>query len=145
MTAEERTAIEWQCQQLALRFIGHNDRQEWSSMCELLTADATFARPTDPDNPIRGREAIRSAFEARPADKITRHLCTNIVVTAASTTEASGRLYALLFTGDSADTAAHGLCANARQLVGEFDDLYRRTEDGWRIARRAGRIVFSHG
>lgn len=112
-------------------------------MCELLTEDASFARPTDPDNPILGRDAIRQAFESRPADRITRHLCTNVVITVETPEEARGSLYALLYTGQAGQGAEVGLAADPRQLVGEFEDRYRLTEDGWRIAARTGRIVFS--
>lgn len=143
MSPEEKSAIEWQCAQLALRFIAHGDRQEWRAMCALLTEDASFARPTDPDSPINGRAAIRKAFESRPADRITRHLCTNQVVTALSPTKARGSLYALLFTGDEAKVAQFGVSADACRLVGEFEDEYVLTDDGWRIAKRTGRIVFT--
>lgn len=33
--------------------------------------------------------------------------------------------------------------ADEKQLVGEFRDEYARTDDGWRIAKRKGKIVFS--
>jgi len=143
MTPERKTAIAWQCQQLALRFIAASDRQDWEAMCGLLTEDAIFARPTDPDNALHGREAIRAAFESRPADRVTRHFCTNHVVTVRSPTEASGTLYALLYTGDAASRASQGFVADGRQLVGEFDDEYLLTDAGWRLASRRGRIVFA--
>jgi len=143
MSPTEKSTIEWQCQQLALKFIAHSDRQEWEAMCELLTEDASFARPTDPDNPIEGRANIRSAFESRPADRITRHICTNIIVTAISPTRARGALYALLYTGSEANRGGAGIVADERQLVGEFEDDYVLADAGWRIASRRGRIVFS--
>lgn len=141
MTPAERQIIEWECRQLALRFTAHCDRQEWAAACTLLTEDAVFARPTDPGNPLHGRAGIQAAFEARPATRITRHICTNLVVTARSDTEASGHLYALLYMGDAGD--ADIAIADEKQLVGEFQDEYLRTGDGWRIAKRAGKIVFS--
>ncbi|MDX1404348.1 MAG: nuclear transport factor 2 family protein [Woeseiaceae bacterium] len=141
MTPAERQIIEWECRQLALRFTAHCDRQEWQQACALLSDDAEFVRPTDPDNPIVGRSAIQAAFEARPASRITRHICTNLIVTARSDSEASGYLYALLYTGDSGDEDV--TIADERQYVGEFEDDYRRTGDGWRIARRVGKLIFS--
>ena len=145
MTLTERSAIEWQCQQLVLKFIAHGDRQEWVAMCELLTEDASFARPTDPDRPIEGRANIRLAFESRPTDRITRHICTNIIVAAISPTRATGTQYALLFTGNAANSGAAGVVAYQRQLVGEFEDDYVLTDGGWRIASRKGRVIFSTG
>ena len=143
MTPGQKSAIEWECRQLALRFTAHNDRQEWDEMCSLLTENATFARPTDPDNPLKGRAAIQAAYEARATDRITRHICTNMIITAMSPSQASGTMYALLYAGSTGNPADLGLVADGRQLVGEFADDYVLTEDGWRIDSRRGRIIFS--
>ena len=143
ISPEQKNAIELECRQLALRFVVHNDRQEWSKMCSLLTENATFARPTDPDNPIKGRAVIEAAFEARPTDRITRHICTNMIITAVSPSQASGTMYALLYTGATENRGEMGIIADDRQLVGEFEDDYVLTEDGWRIDSRRGRIIFS--
>ena len=143
MTPAERQIIEWECRQLALRFTVHSDRQEWQAACALLTEDAVFARPTDPDNPLHGRVAIQAAFESRPGERITRHICTNMIMTARSGSEATGQLYAVLYTGDTRNSANHGIVADEKQFIGEFEDDYARTEDGWRITKRVGRIIFS--
>ncbi len=143
MTPAERQLIEWECRQLALQFTAHCDRQEWRKACALLTEDAVFARPTDPETPLAGRAAILAAFEARPTVRITRHICTNMIVTAFSETEARGHLYALLYTGESSGDDAGVTIADERQLVGEFQDDYVRTEEGWRIAKRVGKIVLA--
>lgn len=143
MKPEQKSAIEWECRQLALRFTAHSDRQEWSEMCSLLTEGASFARPTDPDNPIEGRAAIQAAYEGRPADRITRHICSNLIITAESLSRASGTMYALLYAGSTANTGDLGVIADDRQLVGEFADDYVLTENGWRIDSRRGCIIFS--
>jgi len=144
MTPEQQLQIEWQCQRLALQFTALCDQQEWADACRLLTDDAVFARPTDPDNPIAGRAAIQAAFEARPSERISRHLCTNIVITPRSAEAAAGSLYALLYTGAlAAGRRAEAVVADDRQLVGEFHDEYVHTGHGWRIAARRGKIIFS--
>jgi hypothetical protein len=143
MEDQEKTIIEAECRQLALRFMALNDQQNWSEMCALLTDDASFARPTDPDNPIIGRLEIQAVFEARPAGKITRHICTNMIITVESADKASGSMYALLYTGATDNEGDLGIVADRRQLIGEFYDDYVRTDEGWRIAKRSGRIIFS--
>lgn len=143
MTPAERQIIEWECRQLALRFTALSDRQQWREACALLTDDAVFARPTDPENPLVGRDAILAAFESRPAGRVTRHICSNLVMTARSEMQVSGHLYALLYTGDRSDDDSTIIVANDKQLVGEFEDEYVRTEHGWRIAKRVGKLVFS--
>lgn len=143
MTPAEKQLIEWECRQLALRFTAHCDRQEWREACALLTEDAEFARPANPDNPLRGRAAIRAAFEARPATRITRHICTNFIVNARSETEVTGQMYAVLYTGEAGSDDAPVTIADEKQFIGEFLDNYVRTEHGWRIRKRIGRVVLS--
>jgi len=143
VSPDERTVIESECRQLALRFMALNDQKKWGDMCSLLTDDASFARPTDPDNPIIGRAEIQAAFEARPAGKITRHICTNMIITVQSPSQASGTMYALLYTGAADNQGDLGVIADERQLLGEFYDDYVRTDEGWRIAKRSGKIIFS--
>ena len=143
MERQEEAIIESECRQLALRFIALNDQQNWAGMCALLTEDASFARPTDPDNPIIGRAEIQAAFEARPAGKTTRHICTNMIITVHSPSKASGTMYALLYTGADDARGDLGIIADDRQLLGEFYDDYVRTEQGWCIANRSGRIIYS--
>ena len=142
---DERRAIEQDCQKLALTSIHLNDIQQWDALSELFTEDASFARPTAPDNAIAGREAIRAGFKARPAGRITRHLITNLLVTAIDADHARCRMYATLFTGDAANPAANpafGLLADHNKFIGIIEDEYVRTANGWRIAGRTGSITF---
>ena len=84
-----------------------------------------------------------AAFETRPAERITRHICTNLIMTARSEMQVSGHLYALLYTGDRGDEHTGIIVANDKQLIGEFEDDYVRTEHGWRIAKRVGKLILS--
>lgn len=143
VSPEERRNIEWDCHKLALRFTALTDAQEYDALAGIFTEDALFARPTDPDNPVRGRDNILAAFKERPTNKITRHLITNVAIDVHTADRAAGRMYATLYTGDTANEAEHGIQAAPKQFVGEFFDEYVRTEDGWRIAKRTGGITFT--
>jgi hypothetical protein len=142
----ERRAIEQDCGTLALRSMLLNDDQAWDRLCDLFTETASFARPTDPDNPLVGREAIRAAFKARPANRLTCHLCTSVVVDVIDADHATGRATLTLFTADAANTAANpvmGVMADHKKFIGFIEDDYLRTTDGWRIDRRQGRITLT--
>jgi hypothetical protein len=142
----ERRAIEQDCGTLALRSMLLNDAQEWDRLCALFTETASFARPTDPDNPLIGREAIRAAFKARPANRLTCHLCTSVVVDVIDADHATGRTTLTLFTGDANNPApnpAMGIMADHKKFIGFIEDEYLRTVDGWRIDRRLGRITLT--
>lgn len=88
-----------------------------------------MARPTAPDVPIQGREAILAAFAARPPRR-TRHVCSNVVVEVESPTNARGTSAMVLFTADGPP------------LAGSFHDRFALTDDGWRFAERRGSLTF---
>ena len=125
-----RRAIEWDCARLINLYAQLNDAARWEEVAVLYAPDGLMTRPTAPDAPIIGREAILAAFQARPP-RTTRHICSNIVITVESATRARGSSAMLLFT--AADTPP---------LVGGFDDAFVLTSDGWRFAVRRGSLAF---
>jgi len=143
MTDDERRAIESDCRNLAIRSFVLIDTREWETLANLYAEDAEFTRPTAPDQPILGRPAILAQYQARPASKITRHFVTNALIDVQGGDKAKGLLYVLLITG-TADSEAptFPITADPVQLVGEFRDDYVLTDSGWRIAKRAGNMVF---
>lgn len=126
---DERQTIEWACARLINAYANLNDAADWPAVAALYADDAVMTRPTAPDQPIIGRANILDAFQARPP-RITRHICTNIVITAEDRDHARGESAMLLFTGA-------GL-----PLVGTFHDRFTRTPEGWRFAERRGSMVF---
>lgn len=144
MDIDKRLQAEQACASLFNRFAVCNDAGELEDMVNVFTIDALFARPTDPDNYTEGRDSILAAFKARPKDRVTRHLITNIVVDVEDAGSATGKCYATLFTASPDNEAEKfGLQANASQFIGEFDADFRHTEEGWKISRLSGKIVFT--
>lgn len=131
LDADVRRAIEWDCARLVSLYANLNDAADWAGVAALYAEDGVMTRPTAPDAPIRGREAILAAFLARPA-RTTRHICSNIVIDVESEDLARGESAMLLFTGA------------AEPLVGSFHDRFVRTDEGWRFAERRGSLLF-HG
>jgi len=126
----DRRAIEWDCARLINLYAQLNDAARWEEVAALYAPDGLMTRPTAPDTPIVGRDAILAAFRARPP-RTTRHICSNIVVTVDSATRARGSSAMLLFTA-----------ADAPPLVGGFEDVFVRAADGWRFAERRGSLAF---
>ena len=144
MTETETLLIEQACTRVVTRFSNYNDQRDFDALSSLFTEDGAFARPTDPDNYITGRDNILTAFKARPNDRITRHLITNIVIDVIDAHRALGTCYATLFMATAdAEPAMFGVKASASQLIGEFDMDFQLTGDGWKIARQSGRIIFT--
>jgi len=116
LTTGERRAIEWDCARLINLYAALNDEGRWPEVAALYAEDGSMTRPTAPDAPIVG----------------TRHICSNIVVTALGRDDATATSAMLLFTA-----------ADAAPLVGGFADRFRRIPgEGWRFAERRGSLTF---
>lgn len=143
LSEQEIVAIERACERLIYEFAEAIDLRNDGHLANLFTEDATYARPTDPNTIIRGRETIVKTFEGRPGGRVTRHLCTNVRVTVDSVTRAHSVSRVVLIAGPM-EPAAHpqfGYKADARQLIGEFDDEFVKTSEGWRFSSRRGRVI----
>jgi len=129
VTDDERRAIETDCARLIALYANLNDAARWDEVTALYAEQGVMTRPTAPDAPIVGRDAILAAFQFRPP-RTTRHVCSNVVIDVDSADEARGTSAMLLFTGAPAP------------LVGSFHDRFVRTPEGWRFAARHGTLLF---
>jgi len=129
MTADQRRAAEADCARLIALYANLNDAARWDEVAALYAEDGVMVRPTAPDAPVSGRAAILAAFQARPP-RVTRHVCSNVVIEVESADSARGESAMLLFTGGPAP------------LVGSFHDRFVRTAEGWRFAERRGSLLF---
>lgn len=128
----ERHRIEFACERLIRQFAFLNDAHDHNGLADLFTEDGSFARPTDPENAIVGRELIRTFFRDRPK-KTTCHVMANTVVDVLSVEEASARSYVVLYAGEKGGDV----------LIGDFFDDFRCVQGEWRFYRRRGSLKFS--
>ncbi len=131
MTPEQRRAIEWECTRLISLYANLNDQGRWEDVTALYAEGGSLARPTAPDQPVVGKEAILAAFRARPP-RTTQHVIANTVVDVESETMASAFSVILLFTGK-----------DSPPLVGHFTDRLVLTGEGWRFSERRGGLSFA--
>jgi hypothetical protein len=129
------------CERLVLDFAHFSDSQDYESLAGLFAPNGTMVRPSG--DSFVGRAAIIESYRSRPAGRITRHVCTNIRITIESADRAHGLTYAVVYSANANQPpeAHFGVKADPRQLVGEFEDEFVRTEEGWRIASRRARFV----
>ena len=122
---------ERECARLVLDFAYYSDHGEYESLAGLFAPDGVMQRPSG--DPIAGREAILNAYRSRPAGRMTRHICSNIRITVESGDRARAMTYAVVYsaTGDE----------KAEERIGEFEDEFVRTSDGWKFAVRRARFV----
>jgi len=139
ITDAERIAAEWACERLIRRFALLNDAGEYEELVALFAEDGSFARPTDPDNPVVGRQAILDFFRTRPK-RTTRHLMSNVVVDVAEDgATARSVSYVTLYSGPAG--GALPVPADPVQLVGAYHDKLVLTDAGWRFAERRGSVA----
>ncbi len=141
MIAEERRAIEADCERLIKLYVNLNDAQDWPAVAALYTEGARFARPSKPGAFVEGREAILASFLARPA-RAQRHVIANTVVDVEDADNARAFSVIVLYMGDAAEDGGLPEMDPKSPLVGTFADRLVRTPEGWRFAERVGGLDF---
>ncbi len=138
MDRETRLEIERDCTRLVFDAVLFADRRDYRQLAELFLEEGVLYRPTAPDQPLVGREAIFESYNARPAHRLTRHLCTNVRVDVESSETAWVHCYVQVFGADSRQDAGDylGPPMEARVMIGEFNDLCVLKEGRWLIAER---------
>ena len=136
MHMHDEPSIQRACTELISRYAYLNDERRFEELAALFTEDALLYRPSAPDQAIRGREAILASFRKRPADTMSFHVCSDILIEVQGADRAQGRSRILLL---SALRPVDGTTPQAgAPMPGVFKDLFALTEEGWRFAERRG-------
>lgn len=120
--------IEWAVERQIRRFAMLNDAHDHDGLAAMFTDDGSFARPTEPDAPIIGKEAIRTFFRDRPK-RVTRHVMANVLVDGVSEGVVRAHSYVVLHMAD-------------KTLVGDFFDRLVLQDGQWLFAERRGTLAF---
>ncbi|MDD0837740.1 nuclear transport factor 2 family protein [Curvibacter sp. HBC61] len=132
--------IEQACRRTLFQAAAAVDAGDAQALAAWFTVDAQLQRPGAA--PLIGRAAIEAAYASRPAHRLTRHLLTNVLIEPEGSDFAHAISTVLLWRGNLDDAAGpEGRPAEARQLLGEFNDLLVPTPDGWRIHRRHAHFI----
>lgn len=129
----ERYAAERACTRLVVAYGYLNDARDFDALADMFTEDATLYRPSAPERAIVGRAAVLAAFQARPADLSTFHLCSDILIDVEDGASAAGRSRILMLS------SSRGAAASA-PLPGTFRDRFRLTAEGWKFSERRGAL-----
>lgn len=136
LTELDRCLIHRAVEDLIIRTGKTIDSKDFASLDQCFHADARLYRPTTPD-PLVGPQAIMASYEQNPAQRLNRHLVSNLSVSIDSASQARSHCYVTLYSSDEGDQveAVFGAPLH-RCLVGEFDDTCVKTDAGWRIVER---------
>ncbi|MFF4355458.1 nuclear transport factor 2 family protein [Streptomyces sp. NPDC001604] len=129
------------CERLILDFVHRLDLGEPASVAELFTEDGWWEWPPPGDGRrSEGREALRKYFGARPADKLSRRVMSNIRTTVTSPDTAEATSY---FTTYRIEGWTGGMVpAGPPVQVGNYEDTFRRVDGRWLLASRTLHLPF---
>jgi ketosteroid isomerase-like protein len=137
----EMRNAELACSALVIEYAEIVDNQDYVRLRDIFAEDAVFARPTNPQENLRGVDEIVAMFTSRPRNRLTHHIISNIRIRLETADTAVGTCRVLLFTTDAAEPETpEGRKASPKQLMGTYHDRYVRTRNGWRFAERRGGI-----
>jgi hypothetical protein len=130
--------IQQACARLIATYAYLNDERRYEELADLFTDDAVLFRPSAPGQAIAGHKAILAALRKRPADAMTFHVTSDVIIDVENDSMADGRSRILLFAG-TRSAAGAALPEDARPPVpGVFRDRFRLTDQGWKFAERRG-------
>ncbi|WP_461035808.1 nuclear transport factor 2 family protein [Streptomyces mayteni] len=135
----DRLLAERACERLILELVHRLDLGEPGSVAELFAPDGVWEWPAD-GRRFAGRDALRDYFAGRPADRLSRRMSTNLLVTVDSPTTARATSYFATYRVDG----YHGglLPPRAPTNMGHYTDTFRRLDGEWLLAHRTLTLTF---
>ncbi len=135
----DRLLAERECERLITEFVRRLDLGEPGSVADLFTPGGIWEWP-DGDRRVEGRDALRLYFGSRPADRLSRRLMTNILVTLTSATTASATSYLVTYRVDG---YTGGMLPPPLPVnIGHYEDTFSKTGGKWLLARRVTVLPF---
>ncbi|MFD5205079.1 nuclear transport factor 2 family protein [Streptomyces sp. NPDC058375] len=129
----DRLIAERACERLIVEFVRRLDLGEPADVAELFTPDGVWEW-AEGGRRIEGRDALRAYFAGRPADRLSRRLCTNILVTLTSAATATASTY---FTTFRVDGHTGGMLPPRLPVqVGRYEDTFLKVDGRWLLAAR---------
>jgi len=143
MGRDEEIAIEWDCQKLLRQYYHYVDKKEHEKAAELFTPDVEWSSM---GVVLKGHDDILKDLHGSLGDGTIRHVFTNAVVEVIDENHAVSRSYNTNYytRGIRIEDCDESIpFAGPHRLSGNDAELVR-TEDGWKISRRAMSHVFRH-
>jgi hypothetical protein len=127
------------CARLIAEFVRRLDLGTPSDVAELWTEDGVWEWPGG-DRRIAGRAALAEYFGARPADRLSRRLCTNVLVDVLGPDDAEATSSFVTFRVDGWTGGL--LPPPPATQVGHYADRFRRVDGRWLLAHRTTVLAF---
>ncbi|MFE5815153.1 nuclear transport factor 2 family protein [Streptomyces sp. NPDC056479] len=137
----DRLMAERACERVIVDFVHRLDLGEPASVAELFTEDGIWTWP-EGKRAVEGWVALREYFGSRPADRLSRRMMSNVLVTVTTPDTATATSY---FTTYRVDGYEDGIVpAGPPVQVGHYEDAFRRIADdgSWRLTSRTLHLPF---
>jgi hypothetical protein len=132
MNEAEASAIHSACTRLSLDYCYFADQGLMQPFSELFAADGELI--------VGGQATVGPAAILKSlggaAEVQTVHAISNVRIDVRGATEAAGTVYVTAYVAPKTDGGAT-MGQITPMAVGRYEDVYRKTADGWRFARRA--------
>lgn len=137
----QRMLIERACERLVTEYCHFVDHGEAAKIAGQFTENGVWANPA---NTLSGREAIAKSFQRRQDNtvRISRHVCSNLLINVVDESNATGVVYLTLYRHDG-EAGRRASPSDVPDVVGEYRDTFVRTAEGWRFKRREVHVSFS--
>ncbi|AMG72851.1 nuclear transport factor 2 family protein [Sphingopyxis granuli] len=138
MNELDKMLIERECHRLMVDYNIYNDTLDIEAFLTLWTEDCVFSRVVpEPVFEVSGHDGLRAAMDQIivHSDRLRRHLLVNPRIIVHGPDRAEGFCIGLAIYGPAGDRSLP-VAMGGVELVGEYRDQYRRTPEGWKIARR---------
>ncbi len=140
MDPSERLLIEHECERLVTQYCHFVDHGEAARVAELFAENGVWKSAVATMN---GRDEVEQGFAQRQANeqRMSRHVCNNLLIDVIDEDHAEGVVYVTLFRHDG-EPGRRLSPLEGPELVGEYRDRFIRTSDGWRFAHREIDVSF---
>jgi hypothetical protein len=134
-----RLLAERACERLLVEFIRRLDLGEPGAVADLFTPDGVWELPIM-ERFVRGREELRAYFASRPSDRLSRRLCTNVLIDVQTPERATGTSYLVTYRMDGHDGSL--LPPPPPTNVGHYADTFAQIDGTWFLRRRVTHLAF---
>ena len=136
----DRLFAERACERLVVEFVHKLDLGDPGDVADLFTDTGSWEW-AEGGRRVQGRDALRSYFAGRPADRLSRRICTNILVTVTSEATATAITY---FTTYRVDGHTGGFAPpRVPTQVGHYEDTFLKVEGRWLLSSRSLYLAFA--
>ena len=134
-----RLLAERACERLLLEFVRRLDLGSPAEVAALFTDDGVWEWPAG-GRRVQGRDELSRYFGSRPADRLSRRLCTNALVTVTSADHAEATSYFTTYRVDGWTGRVQPPPPPTQ--VGHYEDVFRRVDGVWLLASRTTVLAF---